>query len=124
MAYKNLPKSVNGRGFRAPVSAEDKRETFRQAHPWASYLGGFWGRCQPSQPGLYPIATRTGNFAGYREFILRKGQIYDALAGPNEPGWQGWIWSEPLPEPPKLPEDWYTAAPSTEELIEPDEVEA
>ena len=103
MAYKNLPKSEHGRGFRAPVSDEDQKITFRQRHPWATFLAGSWQREKPQREGCYPIADRAGRFRGFRNFAA--GQ--DLQAPPGEPGWAGWIWSEPLPEPPKAADDWF-----------------
>lgn len=69
--------------------------------PWADYIGGHWTRTKPERPGIYAIATREGHHVGYREFQMREGEVVDTLVVVNEPGWQAWFWSTPLPSPPK-----------------------
>ncbi len=100
------------RGPGRPKRSEQNPDQFSDRYPWAAYHGGKWQRHKPRRPGLYPIASRTGVFCGYREFTERRGEIVDALAGPGDPGWEGWIWSERLPEPPAAPEDWYAVKPA------------
>lgn len=73
--------------------------------PWAEYLTGHWFRGVPEQPGLYPLATLEGDFVGYREFVQKGGKVIDPTRGYKEPGWVGWIWSCPLPLPPKKASD-------------------
>jgi hypothetical protein len=69
--------------------------------PWADYLGGAWIRTLPERPGVYSIATLEGHVVGYRELRMRDGELVDTLHVVNEPGWQGFWWSQPLPPPPK-----------------------
>lgn len=114
MPYKEPPKSGRTTWSRKPD--QDGKA------PWATYLGGSWRREHPTRPGLYPIATREGTFAGYREWVTRRIACeqkadgttsellcVDALApmGRPELGWSGWVWSVPLPEPPRAAADWY-----------------
>lgn len=123
MPYKDPPKTGRERG-RPAVSEDERRERLAAKRPWATYLGGSWSREQPKRPGLYPIASRTGKFMGYREFVDVRGKIKDALAGPNEPGWCGWIWTVALPEPPREPADWYAAVPDLAGIESSEEIEA
>lgn len=73
---------------------------------WGQYLEGWWTKRQPTVPGLYAVASNEGGaFVGYRTWVLRFGLDGEAICvqagtGPNEPGWQGWIWSAPVPQPP------------------------
>lgn len=75
-------------------------------NPWTAYLGGKWVKTAPTVAGLYACATRQGVFVGYRLWILRAGKVVDERAAVNEPGWQGWTWSRPVPLPPTLPGPW------------------
>ena len=93
---------------RRKLTDAERERNFRERYPFATYLGGAWQRApwRPTQSGLYPIADRQGSFRGYRRFEFRAGAVVDATAPDGEPGWQGWIWSEPLPQPPKPVPGW------------------
>jgi hypothetical protein len=67
---------------------------------WYEFLDGGWVPGPPEDPGVYPVASAEGDYIGLKEFILRKGKVVDKLQGHNEPDWQGYSWSRPLPPPP------------------------
>lgn len=73
--------------------------------PWALFLGGKWTRTQPTKPGLYPVATLyEGAHVGHRLMVKRNGKVVQADVPVNQPGWQGWFWSQPLPPMPQAPQ--------------------
>lgn len=69
--------------------------------PWANYMGGRWVLKRPELPGIYQIATLEGHYVGMRDFRMRDGKVVDTMVAVNEPGWQGYYWSEPIPAPPR-----------------------
>ncbi len=69
--------------------------------PLAEWIGGQWVTKRPTLPGIYWIATREGHAVGLRQLNMVEGEIVDPLQTHNEPGWQGFWWSQPLPQPPK-----------------------
>lgn len=64
---------------------------------WRRFLSGQWQKEIPKRPGSYPIADRSGNFAGYNVIYLYKGIVDSTKA------WDGWWWSEAQPELIKAP---------------------
>lgn len=66
---------------------------------------GCWTFARPTEPGWYWIADREGNPRGIRQLVYRmlitgKRMLCEAGIGHNEPGWQGYFWSEPIEQPP------------------------
>lgn len=66
---------------------------------------GEWTFARPQEPGYYWIADREGNPRGVRQLVYRmlitgKRMLCEAGIGHNEPGWQGYFWSEPIDQPP------------------------
>lgn len=89
----------------APAKGKKKYGGTPSRFPWNTFLGGKWVKTQPATPGRYFCATREGVVVGLREWKKSPvtGRVVDAQVGPNEPGWQGWIWSQCLPDAPSAP---------------------
>ncbi len=68
---------------------------------WGDYIGGQWTLQRPTRPGIYNVATREGHPVGLRRLDLIDGELVDKLQGHSDPGWCGYWWSHPLPDPPK-----------------------
>lgn len=96
---------------RGPADADDL-EIERRVRWTAFRLLGHWVRgtaWQPTSPGRYFVADRHGTYYGLRDYRTdaARGRVVQAGVGPNESGWQGWIWDVPLPDAPAVPvPDW------------------
>jgi hypothetical protein len=65
-------------------------------------MKGRWQKDIPERRGQYWAATRDGHLAGPYHVIPAEGTWVSAEFMSTGP-WQGWWWSEPIPEPPKPP---------------------
>lgn len=73
-------------------------------------MKGHWQKDVPKQSGEYWTATRDGLLAGTKIVSYGKdgalnfaGFSLDGRLPPEEDGWQGWWWSEPVEKPPRPP---------------------
>jgi hypothetical protein len=86
---------------------EEESPDIEDLRPWAMFHGGRWTKKRPTEPGFYPVASREGApMCPTRWRLLIRGEnrrILEAGVGHNEPGWQGWWWTRPLPSLPKAP---------------------
>lgn len=89
---------------KASTFPEERAAAFRLKYPWATFHAGQWTKEKPKIPGIYPIASREGEYCGvisvkFHDGILVNARGYAVL-------WEGWFWSEPLPAPSKAPPPW------------------
>ncbi len=69
---------------------------------WGEFLGGQWTLNRPDLSGVYPVASLDGVVAGLRRLEYDQCMnLVDKLQTHGEPGWLGYWWSVPLPNPPK-----------------------
>lgn len=88
-----------GRPFK---NEEDQEASLRERYPWAHFHAGKWTKEGPKRAGLYFVATRDGTVVGTRRYVEHKGEVRPAYSGFDyHKGWDGWFWSEPLPNPAK-----------------------
>ena len=71
---------------------------------------GHWTFIRPTEPGWYWLADREGNARGIRQLVHRtqingKRLLCEAGIPHNEPGWQGYWYSEPIDQPPPKAEE-------------------
>jgi hypothetical protein len=63
------------------------------------FAAGYWKLEKPTRTGRYPIAARyTSYMFGYIDVSITPKQTQ--LSRP----WEGWFWSEPLPDLPLTPD--------------------
>lgn len=78
---------------------------------WAKFLSGTWTKTAPTNPGTYPVAPERIAGEPTPKILMNVAQtddgLYYSLPGKSETNscpWEGWVWSQPLPnlpEPPK-----------------------
>lgn len=80
-----------------------ERDSQRKAAGLGPEVEGRWTFARPEQPGFYFVADREGNPRGVRQLVYRtvlgKRLLCETGIGHNEPGWQGYFWSEPIAMP-------------------------
>lgn len=92
-----VPKGITNNPFWWKDSVADKVTT----HLVDQELRGHWQKEAPTQDGLHWLSDRHGTlltpvyFAGGKAIVAKD----DA---PGGPAWDGWYWSEPIRQPPKL----------------------
>lgn len=87
------------------AGAKDETAPSPTLGSWAMFLGGYWTRTRPNEPGEYPVRALDGTEAGSRVLVSRalpSGERVTAEAGVGhgEPGWLGFWWCRPRPPMP------------------------
>lgn len=76
---------------------------------WTGYLNGHWTRTVPERTGCYPVADKSGEFAG--TVVIYRNPRSNKLSSTRP--WKGWWWSFPLPPAPISPSKiWEEGTPS------------